>query len=293
MLKSLFLNNKRSRFKIFIIHNGLASENQNAIARFIQSENQEVEFLLIDEKQIENAPVSHHVSLATYYRILIPVLIGPDIKKVLFLDSDLLVRGDISELWETDLQDSYVAAAPEFIDEKYKIALGMNPSSGYFNAGVLLMNLEKWRKVDMTTRILKFIDANHEKLISWDQDALNVMFENKWKKISPEWNVGHNFFRGESLAGYFRISEIEFNNYVRSPKIVHFSGGAKPWLFEISHPFKSEYLEYKERTPWRKLKLIGEPTGFQKFNKRIGNVYRAFKSKCKEVLFADRKIKSN
>jgi lipopolysaccharide biosynthesis glycosyltransferase len=265
MLQSLFYNNNtNSQFKIFIIHNGLTKKNQKILSLFIKSRKHTCQFILIDERQIENASITDHISIATYFRILIPEVVPSQFKKVIFLDSDMIITEDISELWKENIDDYALAATLEYISCDYKLNLGMRAESNYFNAGVLLMNLEKWRNENKTKQILKYIKDHHAMLLTWDQDALNVIFENGWKKIALKWNVGHNFFRSESLHKYFDLSESEYNNLKKHPGIIHFSGSSKPWDYFNTHPLKNEYIKYRKMTPWKRVKLIGEPGLYDK-----------------------------
>lgn len=265
MLQSLFFNNKNIQFKVFIIHNGLTAENRKIISNFLKKKKHLCEFILIDETQIRNAPINGHISLATYYRILIPEVLDLKIKKALFLDSDMIVLENIEELWEENVDNYPIAATLEHVSAEYKTNLGMAHTSAYFNAGVLLMNLEKWRNENRSRRIIEYIKQNYIKLLTWDQDALNIAFENNWKQLPPKWNVGHNFFKKESLHEYFDLSEFEYNQVKKKPSIIHFSGSLKPWLYRSDHPYASEYIKYKKMTPWKRAKLIGEPTLYNKY----------------------------
>ena len=281
MLKSLFFNNPKYKFNVYIIHNGICNSGKTKLHNFIVQEGHIPSFIEVDESLVKNAPVTHHVSLATYYRILIPLILKQSIEKVLFLDSDLIVRNDISELWNTDLKDNFVGACLEYVLDNYKINLGLKQGTEYFNAGVLLINLKKWREEQISDKILDYITHNSSKLISWDQDALNVAFENKWKKLNVEWNVGQNFYRVNPLHEYFDLTSQKFNQLKTNPSIVHFTGSDKPWHFINQHPLKSDYLLYKSLSPWKKDKLIGEPG----INDKAIHLYKKGKSFLKRKLF--------
>jgi lipopolysaccharide biosynthesis glycosyltransferase len=259
MLKSLFFNNKGNMIKINIFHNGIIHDKLNELKNFVINHGHEFHSIQIDETKIENAPVTQHVTLATYYRVLMPEFLDKDLDKILFLDSDLIIRKNILELWDTDLTESFVGACLEYVDDKYKARLGLTIGSEYFNAGVLLINLKKWREENVTNNLLDYIKTNSEKLLSWDQDALNVVLHNKWKKLDIKWNIGQNFYRDFNLNQYYSLTMQLFNELKMDPSILHFTGSEKPWNYFNTHPLKQEYLFYKSISPWKKDKLVGEP----------------------------------
>jgi lipopolysaccharide biosynthesis glycosyltransferase len=259
MLKSLFFNNRESIFNIYIFHNGIIEKKINKLKNYVIDEGHKFNNIQIDDSSINNAPVTHHVSLATYYRILIPELLNKNLEKILFLDSDLIIRKNIIDLWNTDLNDSCVGACLEYVDKAYKLRLGLEKGADYFNAGVLLINLRIWREKNITPHILDYIKNNAEKLLSWDQDALNIIFQNQWKKLNIQWNIGQNFYKDNCLSEYYGVTPQRFIELKSDPSIIHFTGSDKPWNYFNTHPLKSEYLFYKSISPWKYEKLIDAP----------------------------------
>lgn len=257
MLKSLFLNNKRYIFNVYIFYNNISINNLNKLTDFITIEGHNSNPILVDESLIGNAPISHHVSLATYYRLLIPQYIDKDIDRILFLDSDLIVRKDISELWKVDLEKFALAACLEHVGKEHLLKLGLEDNSDYFNAGVLLINVKLWCKEEVSNRALNFIKKNVTRIKYWDQDALNAVLANSWLNLNPKWNVGNAFFNDKAFLLSNAFSKDEIANLKSDPAIVHFSGSEKPWHLNNKHPFKLEYIFYKSKTPWKNENLQG------------------------------------
>lgn len=244
MLTSLFLNNKQSHFIIYIITNGLHRKNQKGLNKLVKKYKAQSYFYIIDEKILENAPITHHVSLATYYRILLPKILPNSLEKVLFLDSDLLILDDISPLWNININEYYIGGCCEYPSTERKVGLGLKPESSYFNAGVMLVNLTKWRIDGILDKALNFIKNYPDRIQFWDQDVLNVILENKWLQLSHKWNVNQKFYVIPYSYDYFKISKTEYNLLGNSPSILHFTGSNKPWDKNNAHPKKEEYFTY-------------------------------------------------
>ncbi|PZO38702.1 MAG: hypothetical protein DCF19_15990 [Pseudanabaena frigida] len=260
MLCSLLSNSQYKNFFFYIIHNGLNAKGRKLLENFLKESTHNFLFLEVDSTLLKGAILSDHVSIATYFRLFIPELIDASMEKVLFLDSDIIVRHDIAQLWSNDISN-YTHAAIEnpFISEDYKLNLGVSDANSYFNAGVMLINLKKWRDLNITTKALKFIRDHPEKIIFWDQDILNYLLQAQWLKIEPEWNAQEVFFKDFSSVE-LGTTEQELQKAKLDPSLVHYTGGGscKPWHFYCTHPFKHEYYKYIEKTPWKKAKPIGK-----------------------------------
>lgn len=254
MLASLFLNNKNNEFVVYVITNGLRKENENKLTKSINKYKAQSHFYTIDESILKNAPITHHISLATYYRILLPEILPDNLNKILFLDSDIVVLGDVLPLWNTEIDNYYIGGCCEFPSVESKIKLGLNPESPYFNAGVMLVNLKKWRDDNISTKGIDIINHQKEKIEFWDQDTLNILFENQWKQLPHCWNVNQKFYVIPYSYEYFNMSEEEHKTFSNYPTILHYTGSDKPWNYNNNHPKKGEYFKYLSKTPWKKYK---------------------------------------
>ena len=157
-----------------------------------------------------------YYSHATYYRLLIPELY-PEMKKALYLDSDILLRGDVASLFDTPLGDNLAGAIPDgFVNHvpvlrryvENRVGVPMNVP--YFNAGVLLMNLVEMRKIGFGDLFVKLLSAVTFR-VAQDQDYLNVICRERVKFLSDAWNF------------------MPFKPAVEEPMLVHFNLDSKPW----------------------------------------------------------------
>lgn len=261
MLHSLYRNNSQARLTVFIIHNGLKEKSKRKLEKFLRSFIESLSFIKVDDSLLADCPLSHHVSLATYFRLFIPEVLPKDIDKVLFLDSDMIIRKSIIPLWETDVSAYSHAAveSPNSHDAKKRLEIPL--SFPYFNAGMLLINLVFWRQEKIFSKAIDFISSHKEKILWWDQDVLNYLLYKYWLPIDPIWNSlgglwSENFaMLPEASLPAYQLAKID-------PTIVHFSGAGacKPWHYYCSHPFTEEYRKNLRQTPWSTARLIDQPT---------------------------------
>lgn len=243
MLTSLLENsNNNCLIDIYIMDGDISEINKSKLERIVKGYNGRVTFLKVDKKLFEHCRMNqnlNYITIETYYRIIIPDLLSKDISKVLYLDCDIIVESDIDELWNTDISNYYLAAVDErqFIRKRKRRvlnkALSLPKDSHYFNAGVLLLNLEKWREEEVSKQLVKFLEVNQKKLKFMDQDALNVVLHGKWLNLDPKWNY----------TVHHRLKCP-----LKNPVIIHFAGTEKPWNAEIS--FKENYLKYLRNSLW-------------------------------------------
>ena len=180
---------------------------------------------VVEDDRVAGLPVEGFTGKATWYRALLPELL-PDAGRVLFLDADLLVLAPLDELWATDLGGDWVAAAENVFQPDHRHHIGRLGLRRYFNAGVLLMDLEAMRRDRRTEAILEYARAADELRLR-DQDALNVVLGERRRGLDPRFNVMNSHF---AFPVPWR-ERLAVRRARRAPVIRHFEGpGAnKPW----------------------------------------------------------------
>ena len=239
-IRSLIANASRDyKYHIVVLNTGLDEERIGKIKE-MEDENFTIEFPDISYavKDIEyKLPKEQHFGLATWYRLFIQSLF-PQYDKVLYLDCDLIVLGDISELYNTDLEDNYVAGVVEnwilhspVFSYYTKEAVGIE-SKYYINAGVALFDLNKFRENEIEQKFVNLINTYNFDVIDPDQSYLNYLCQGKIKYLPFEWNRTP-------------LENVECEN----PKIVHYALGFKPW--HNPDVFLGEYFwEYAKLSPF-------------------------------------------
>jgi lipopolysaccharide biosynthesis glycosyltransferase len=246
MLCSLLEHNRVSRIHLF--YSEVNSAELLKLESLVGKYNSEVAFYKIMPADLDNLHVDTWASLAVYYRLLAPRLLPADVNKILYLDSDIIIRKPLAALWNLDLAGKALAAVANYEDDARR-ALGLPEDARYFNSGVLLINLKFWRERDVAANAIAYVRANPHKVQYWDQDALNATLINQWIELSPYWNSQCE------AHGTRDVGSQKLNG----PAIVHFCTPDKPWQWSNNHPFKSEYRKYRLKTPWSQYIEDGRP----------------------------------
>lgn len=242
--------------QLFIIDGGISSANRRRLEQTFGSR-VELRWLTADLTQVQSLYLSGHLSSASYYRLLIPELLPESATKAIYLDSDLIVQGDLLELWNKDLGGYFALAVRDFTIQTVSSEqgllnyqdLGIPPETGYLNSGVLVINLEQWRQFKITQRAIAYIQ-NYPHFIRWhDQDGLNALFAGNWGELDPRWNRPSTLHRCRSWQDT-PYSKSVYEQLLNQPHIIHFVESGKPWTPGFQHPEKHLFFHYLKRTAW-------------------------------------------
>lgn len=254
MLASVFMNTKE-QITVHILNNNFTNEDKRLIVNVFEPHcDAQFEFYTINDEVLSDINVAaDHLTIQTLYRLLVANLLPNSIDKVLYLDSDIIVEADIQDLFNIDLEDYYVAATNE-ISFKLTKVLGLTDLQHYFNAGVLLINLKKWRDTDFWSQCKEFAIHNADKIVYGDQDILNGYLQGQWKRFELKWNYTTNIKDQKDLYSYF-FNQDEVDFAINIPSIIHFIGGMKPWNAFSSHPYKTRYFHYLDHVQYPYIKF--------------------------------------
>ena len=245
MLHSLYASNQNHKIVVHILDGGISFKNRLKLFLLFKRLKFKFKFYKIDYSKIINAPISNHISFASYNRIFLSTAISSRIDKILYLDCDLIVLKDISSFFEFNLENYYLGAVCEIVDEETKNRLELGKDFQYFNAGVQIVNLKKWRDENFEKTLVNFITKNKGKIISHDQDVLNFCAKGNWLMLDFKYNVTHFFYYPEKYPHeFFNIQLEEYQNVKKEAIIVHFTSQDKPWTLESTHPEKDLYFKY-------------------------------------------------
>ncbi len=199
--------------------------------------------------------VDQHITLESYLRIFAAEILSAEIDKILYLDCDLVVLGDLRELWAVDINGYVLGGAIDPYALFRREALGIPADRPYVNCGVLLLNLVKWRTEKISERLVRYIEAHGNDLTFHDQDAMNAVLHHGILTLDYKWNV---------QAGMYRVgpqpyprADSAIREARRRPAIIHYSSGEKPWIFRAIVAKKWLYFRHLGKTKWRGTKPIG------------------------------------
>lgn len=237
----------QARIRVWVLDLGLTESAHARIERVVEQSGvaASVHWRAADSSDIRDLPWSGYVSPACYLRVLLADVLPPDVERVLYLDSDILVRSDVAPLLSTPLSGAPVGAAHDYVihttdAERSSLRTCVAPRP-YFNSGVLLLDLEQWRRRGIASRVLDFA-VQHAPLDFADQDAMNAIIDD-WHAVDPAWNVQSALFYMEVFERSQRQLElIELRpRLTAEARIVHFSGLPKPWQQPCEHPFAQHW----------------------------------------------------
>lgn len=184
-----------------------------------------------------------HFNRAILFRIGLERLAPADCTRVLYLDSDTTVLGDVRELWGEDLSGAAIGAMRDCYQDGVEFAQRWSKQGAplYFNSGVMLIDLEKVRAEKAFSAAADFVAAHADEILFGDQDALNFVFWHRWHALDPAWNVQRYMTDPEiAQAGWRRAS----------PALIHYIGTHKPWMPNVWHPWAWLYWDAARRTPF-------------------------------------------
>ena len=259
-LHSLLVNNQDVSFDVRILAEAPNEQFFAHIARLQRLHGDvEISWLPVEDHLFADVPILvSYFTKATYYRLLIGRLLPGTVRRVLYLDGDTIVRGSLRDLFTLDIDDWVLAATPEYDPLFPPTRLGLPEGTPYFNAGVLVFNLDNWRDLQIEKRCLEFIQANisnPSRLKFADQDVLNAVLVGKWRSIGPAFNFNKWTADPQRLNDFDPGTQIGEQIPASGPAIVHYVGWIKPW--HGGHSYDSDYWYYRMQTPYAdRLKLV-------------------------------------
>lgn len=248
MFVSLLENTSRPEScHLFVIDAGINEKTRKKVENEVRKRKGNISFMSFDGGGYEEFPLRRGMTAAAYYRLSIPDLFDETVTKVIYLDCDLIVQGDIVELWKFSLAGKHIAAVQDLSNSTH-LASGL-PQHKYFNSGVMLIDLGLWRRDDIAHKVRTFKMEHPEKIQTNDQCALNGVLYDSWARLLLRWNQQAGIYRsGRGRLRHFSDQEIEAG--IWHPGIIHFIGSGKPWKYPCFHPLAAEYHRYLERTAW-------------------------------------------
>lgn len=249
----------KDRCMITILDGGISEANKERIRTMADAMGGQVAF--IDMAGYFSDSRVDHLSVATYFRLMIPEVLPTDVKRALYADTDVLFTGDVSDVFESDLCGAALAAVADVYlmqtdGGRITSSLGLPPGTPYFNAGVLLFDMDRWRDQGLVGKCLDYERHNRGKLLFHDQDVLNAVLHGSIRPLQPHWNMfdlllnatwRRRLERG-SLEPY---TAGQFEEAASLPRIIHYSGSKKPWTYFNKCHAEALYVDSLLRSPWR------------------------------------------
>jgi lipopolysaccharide biosynthesis glycosyltransferase len=251
VLTSIVLNHSDGTpIVVHILTGGLQAEQASRFEVFSKY-GMEIDILTID---IDRFSKRWNTARPTYFRLELPELL-PTVSRVIYLDCDVVVLDEISKLWKLDLHGHPLGAIGDRVG--LDPARNMNlPPERYFNAGVLLLDLERMREQNAVEKCNDLWIRHRSEIKVADQGLLNKCFCDDMELLPQKWNIINSVYRNPPVPGMYTAEEV--TEAIRHPGIVHFTGAHKPWLLlkRFHHPYAYTFCQYARRAPIPRSKKI-------------------------------------
>lgn len=229
------LENTQEDVTIHLIHDDtLTQENRKKFYDLVHHYGGKIFFYAINSNNLMEKTIVRSFTVGTLFRLKMADVLSTDIRKVIYLDADLIVNLDIAELWRLDLKGNVIGARKDAIGERWLCNVGMVPANQYFNAGVMLIDLAKIRTYkNFAKQCMSFLDK-YPQCEFLDQDAMNYICKNKVLFLDKKYNE----------------FTIELRHAINSQKpcIYHFAGDFVN--IDQLQPFDKLFFRYLFKTPW-------------------------------------------
>lgn len=249
LLTSIYRNNPGEHFDIYLLHSGISEQNLAPVAYQCQLISYGFYPIRVDDQLFAGAPTTKQYPKEMYYRLLASCFLPEQLKKIIYLDPDILVINPLRPLWETEMDDNLFAAAAhtgktELANNVNRLRLGTKHD--YYNSGVLLINLEECRKFISPEHIFHYVAEHGKEMLLPDQDILNVLYGDQILAIDDAiWNYDARNYNTYLLASSGRY---DMNWVMQHTVVLHFCGKAKPWKPGYLYRFGVLYLHYAQIT---------------------------------------------
>jgi lipopolysaccharide biosynthesis glycosyltransferase len=278
MMQSVCVNNPDLDITFHIITGGVTAQDkkdlQDIVAPF---QGKSITFYDVNVEDFRNMPALHTrpgITAATYYRLFLTEILPTSIDKVLYLDGDIIVRHSLEDLWDTDIEGYALAAVPDSIqfEEKTYAKLTFSKQEGYFNAGMMLVNLKYWREHHAFQSFLHFIKNEANRIFFHDQDVLNCIFHDKKKNLPIRYNLISSHLGQTQESSVLKNGNTCDKDW-KDPVILHFTT-RKPWKKASRHPYRSSFFKYQAQTKWHDMPLQEDRPLTLRMKKAVSGVLR-------------------
>ena len=248
-IQSILENSAQRNFLIFyiLIDDEFSERNKDLLTNQVEKYGHNIVFVnMKDAYKEENLKIAH-ISHHTYYRLQLPKILGY-LNKLIYIDGDTIVLGDIGDLFDFDIKDSYFGGvkAPAFDNKKHRNRLGIDTFK-YINAGVLLVNNRLLIKDKVQKKFEELLNNSYD---CQDQDIINVAGFGKITLLPIKYNLMTKYQNTFSrFISEGKIDKSEFDEAIKYPLIIHYADKIKPWDDKTSW-LAAHYWEYAEKSPF-------------------------------------------
>ncbi len=265
-MASVFENNKSmEEIHIYVFENPLSDENKAKLISLSEKYSRNVHFIKMPDVNADQKlglkAVKDGWFFNSYMKLFLDDYLPSTLERVLYLDSDVLVVDDLTELINIDMKGCCAAGVIDALGEKYYKLLSLNEDARYCNSGVILEDLTVWREMNIGDRIRRYSKENGGYVFFMEQTAFNAVLQGEIKILHPkyntysmmQWMTYEEICKLRKPERFYTKQEIE--EAVRKPAIIHLTNSFlitnRAWYENTNHPERDRYRYYKSLTPWK------------------------------------------
>ena len=235
LMASIVDHHPKGCIRIHSIATGVEPEELRKIEQYVEQYGHSIRFYEIDQSLVSSFTLNQNWTHAVYYRLLFPFLVPSELERLLYIDTDTLVVGDLRELFDHPLTgfpvgavyDNYVRKNPD---------IGIDTEGNYFNSGMLLIDLPEWKRQKVSERAFDYLEKYPERISFVDQDALNAVLVDNWYKLDFRFNTLYSYIPTET-------SRAGLDQFLQDKLLLHFTL-QRPWERQCKNRFRHLYFHY-------------------------------------------------
>jgi len=240
LITSILKNNRGASLRFHTIVTGVADEEKEAIRRYVEASDATIAFYAVDEALIKKFVLTSQWTPAVYYRLFFPLLVPESIERLLYLDSDTIVNRPLDGLYNHFLGEHPVAAVPD-VYVKVQPLLNIHVEGEYFNSGVMLIDIARWKSQGVTESAIDYLTAYPERILFVDQCALNAVLHQNWQRLPERFNLLFSYLPDDLAAS-------QVGDYLRDKVVIHFTLH-RPWDMLSRNRLGYLYFQYLKQSP--------------------------------------------
>ena len=271
-LTSLYINNKsEKKLDVYIVDDGIGESNRRKILSTAHRFGREIFFVKPNQDKIAITRMGKWPS-NVFYRLLLDILMEEFVQldRAIYIDCDTIILESLVDLWNTNIEDKICAAVLECMDDNHKKRCGLKADDSYYNSGMILIDLVKWRSRKISFQMLNVIERNMQKKLEYpDEEIFNNVLRNQIFTLKPSYNITSikSEFLYDELKMYRKSSVMYpkkiYEEVLEKAHVIHYTGNfavRRPWFSGKSkaHKREADFLKYKMQSEWKKELLIEE-----------------------------------
>lgn len=258
-ISSVLLHNPSSSFHFHVFTDYIDQDYKEKIEALAKQYDTLITVYLVDCQELKNLPNNKNWTYAIYFRFIITDYFDGILNKILYLDADIICKNSLNELFDLDLSNDIAAVVTEgerdWWNRRAQDLKSLDIERGYFNSGVLFINLAKWNAFDVTLKAMNMLgNEEYKKIISFpDQDILNIILSNYVlfldKRYNRQFSINYELKAKKGTSYKHPIDDETI--------FIHYIGPTKPWhRWAEEYSCSSSFIEAKKCSPWRNATLL-------------------------------------